>query len=343
MPTGHVDGSGCAFLLLDIGAAAPAGQYRSGLLAWPSRWLGAVRRGPKACPRSMAATNPGRWFAPVFKQPEQPNSRHVRATRWRCRVCRRRSFSAISSSFCTQFACNDPDQSMLGQRDFPGMSMSDEASFFSRFFMKFVEIIAAGLATAVSGYLIAHLGGLLAAPAPATPAVQVDPSASETSRSLYTPPVPPSVAPRQEADAPAAEPARKSTTATVAPPPRKPIKTETSTAEGNPRGEDALEAQVRAALANMGTNRASPLDVPPRQADVPPRPAALRPEPRPLDVPPSVAVMPVAPRAADLQPKPLQQAPVPPRSADRGRNKIAACRRWRGVARPRVGAYGPRG
>ena len=36
------------------------------------------------------------------------------------------------------------------------MPASDNVSYFSRFFLKFVEIIAAGLATAVSGYLIAH-------------------------------------------------------------------------------------------------------------------------------------------------------------------------------------------
>src|SRR5262249_10488831 len=52
------------------------------------------------------------------------------------------------------------------------MSASDDASYFSRFLLKFVEIIAAGLATAVSGYLIAHLTGVLSSPAPSpAPAV----------------------------------------------------------------------------------------------------------------------------------------------------------------------------
>src|SRR5262249_14243405 len=46
------------------------------------------------------------------------------------------------------------------------MSASEDASYFSRFLLKFVEIIAAGLATAVSGYLIAHLTGVLSSPAP---------------------------------------------------------------------------------------------------------------------------------------------------------------------------------
>ena len=36
--------------------------------------------------------------------------------------------------------------------------MSGEVSYFSRFFVKFVEIIAAGLASAISAYLLAHFG-----------------------------------------------------------------------------------------------------------------------------------------------------------------------------------------
>jgi hypothetical protein len=42
--------------------------------------------------------------------------------------------------------------------------------------LKFVEIIAAGLATAVSGYLIARLSGALLSPAPAPAVVQVAPA-----------------------------------------------------------------------------------------------------------------------------------------------------------------------
>jgi hypothetical protein len=62
--------------------------------------------------------------------------------------------------------------------------MSGEVSYFSRFFVKFVEISAAGLASAISAYLLAHLGGLLSssptpASAPAQTAVQVGPTADE--------------------------------------------------------------------------------------------------------------------------------------------------------------------
>ena len=39
--------------------------------------------------------------------------------------------------------------------------MSGENSYLSRFFVKFVEVSAAGLATAISAYALAHFGGLL--------------------------------------------------------------------------------------------------------------------------------------------------------------------------------------
>ena len=65
--------------------------------------------------------------------------------------------------------------------------MSGENSYFSRFFMKFIEVGAAGLASAICAYLLAHFGGLLPAPAPAT-AVQVGPTASEQARPLSSAP-----------------------------------------------------------------------------------------------------------------------------------------------------------
>src|ERR1700758_2872911 len=72
------------------------------------------------------------------------------------------------------------------------MSAPDNTSYFSRFFLKFFEIIAAGLATAVSGYLIAHLTGALSspAPAPATAVIQAPPGASRLSNSSTTPNTP---------------------------------------------------------------------------------------------------------------------------------------------------------
>ncbi len=52
--------------------------------------------------------------------------------------------------------------------------MADKISYFSRFTAKFVEIIAAGVATAVSGYLVAHLGGYLSTPAPTAASTAID-------------------------------------------------------------------------------------------------------------------------------------------------------------------------
>jgi len=41
------------------------------------------------------------------------------------------------------------------------MSVPDKVSYFSRLTTKFLEILAASIATAVGGYLVAHLGGYL--------------------------------------------------------------------------------------------------------------------------------------------------------------------------------------
>jgi len=109
------------------------------------------------------------------------------------------------------------------------MSVPDDHSYFSRFLLKFVEIIAAGLATAASGYLIAHLSGALSSPAPAA-AFQVIPSTSTVSGSLPAQPIPPPISANineqrlspQEVNAPrVARPARKTVNTTKAEPPLK--------------------------------------------------------------------------------------------------------------------------
>ena len=48
--------------------------------------------------------------------------------------------------------------------------MSGENSCFSRFLVKFLEVSAAGLATAISAYALAHFGGLLSSSPTPTPA-----------------------------------------------------------------------------------------------------------------------------------------------------------------------------
>jgi len=223
--------------------------------------------------------------------------------------------------------------------------MSGENSYLSRFFVKFVEVSAAGLATAVSAYALAHFGGLLSssptpASAPAQTAVQVGPTASEVAGSLRAQPTPPaaaaavnkqSPAPQQDTDAPVAQPARKAVKDAKALPPRKHTKTDTSVAEKEPRDQKSLEVLARAALANVDANRpapndaliepgladtrSAPVDVQPHRANMPPRQADVGPQP--VAVPPRA--LPASP--ADAQPQPVETSPaigadLQPRSPD---------------------------
>src|SRR5438270_12241856 len=101
--------------------------------------------------------------------------------------------------------------------------MSGEVSYTSRFFVKFVEIIGAGLASAICAYVLAHFGGFRpssSAPvsAPTLSTIQVGPTASELATSLpyqQTPPVAPAAvselrpAPKQDADSAVAPPGPK--------------------------------------------------------------------------------------------------------------------------------------
>jgi hypothetical protein len=198
--------------------------------------------------------------------------------------------------------------------------MAGENSYFSRFFVKFVEVSAAGLASAICAYLLAHFfGGLVPAPAPAT-AVEVGPTASEapeSRRAQPTPSVEQRPAPQQDTDAPVAQPALKSVKDAKALPPRKRTKTDTSVTEKEPRQKSA-EALARAALANVDANRPAPPDTlgltdtrsPPadiqsRRANVPPRQADVGPP-----QPPRAGGMKVAPHAADVQPQPVEISPA---------------------------------
>src|SRR5215472_4790065 len=218
--------------------------------------------------------------------------------------------------------------------------MSGENSYLSRFFVKFVEVSAAGLATAISAYTLAHFGGLLSssptpASAPAQTAAQVGPTASEVAGSLRAQPTPPaaaaainkqSPAPQQDTDAPVAQPARKAVKDAKALPPRQHTKTDTSVAEKEPRGQKSAEALARAALANVDANRpapndaliepgladirSAPVDVQPRRADVPPRQADVGPPP-PVAVPPRAPGIEAAPHPLDVQSPPVvQSSPV---------------------------------
>jgi hypothetical protein len=225
--------------------------------------------------------------------------------------------------------------------------MSGDVSYFSRFFVKFVEISAAGLATAISAYVLAHLGGLFSssptpASAPTQTAVQVGPPASEVAESRRAQPALPaaaaavnkqSPAQQQDTDAPAAQPALKAVKDAKALPPRKRTKTDTSVSEKESRQKSA-EALARAALANVDANRpapndariepgltdtrSAPVDVQPRRVNEPPRQADVG----PVAVPPRAAGIEAAPHAANVQPQPVQPRPaaggadLQPRSPD---------------------------
>ena len=210
--------------------------------------------------------------------------------------------------------------------------MSGEVSYCSRFFAKFVEIIAAGLASAITAYLLAHFGGVLLPLA--TPAsAPVAPTASEVAESRHAQPIPPVAAapvnerravPRKDTDAPAAQIAPNGGKEAKTLPLRKHTKTDTSVAEKEPRGQKSVEVLTRAALANIDANRAAPVDAPigpglnhtyapvdgtqARQASVPPRQADVG--PRPVEIPPRAAAINAAQPAADAQPQPVQPRPA---------------------------------
>jgi hypothetical protein len=203
--------------------------------------------------------------------------------------------------------------------------MSGENSYFSRFFVKFVEVSAAGLASAICAYLLAHFGGLLPDPTPAT-AVQVGPTASETPESRRAQPSP-SVeqrsAPQPDTDAAVAQPALKGVKDAKAVPPRKRTKTDTSVTEKEPHQKSA-EALARAAFANVDANRPAPpdaligpgladtpapADIQSRRANVPPRQADVGP-PQPVAVPPRAGGTEAAPHAVDVQPQPVETSPA---------------------------------
>jgi hypothetical protein len=175
------------------------------------------------------------------------------------------------------------------------MAISDDVSYFSRFLVKFVEIIAAGFATAASGYLIAHLSGALSSPAPppAAAVIQVIPSTSMVSGSLPAQPTPPPISANikeqrlapEEVNAPrVAQPAHRTLNTTTAQPPSKHMESTTDAAEST-RDQKSFLARVRAALATVDANRTDRHDVSPQQRDVKRAPAVIVPPiapPRPV-------------------------------------------------------------
>ncbi|HEY4403775.1 MAG TPA: hypothetical protein VGN55_03900 [Xanthobacteraceae bacterium] len=186
-----------------------------------------------------------------------------------------------------------------------------ETSYLSRFFAKFVEIIAAGLATALCGYLIAYLGSPLPSAKLAPVAVSAAPNAGEVAR-LPAQPAPATAAvdgqraPKPVADGPPAQPARKAEKAALAVPAPKDGKAGT-----NARSEKSAEALARAALANFDADRPTPADAPIRKGVA----TAGSASPAPADVLPHQVDFPPPPAAVEVQPRRLATVdPLPPPS-----------------------------
>jgi len=198
------------------------------------------------------------------------------------------------------------------------MSVSAEVSYFSRFLVKFIEIIAAGLATAVSGYLIAHLIGALSSPAPIPAAAinQVAPSTSVPSSLLLQPNSPvsfdtnqPPPASHQVNAPPVAQPGQTIADTKKMEGPRKRVENATNAAENNQQRKPLL-ARVRAALANVDAKRTDPLDaVAPNRADVT-RPGAAMTQPQPITARAAITNSPIP--AGRLRSAPSQDTPSDP-------------------------------
>ena len=130
--------------------------------------------------------------------------------------------------------------------------MPGEASFLSRFTLKFVEVVAAGVATAVSGYIVAHLSGYFPASVPAAlhaPAQTAAPRLNAANPHAE-PATPVAVdadtlrlVPKPDLKSAAVPPARSAADLGPAVPTRKPMAAESGTAESKPH--DAVEAKSR--------------------------------------------------------------------------------------------------
>jgi hypothetical protein len=188
------------------------------------------------------------------------------------------------------------------------MSISTEVSYFSRFLVKFFEIIAAGLATAVSGYLIAHLSGALSSPAPIPAAAvnRVTPNTGAPSSLLLRPNSPVSFTNTQPAapDAPPiAQPGQPMADTKKGEAHRR-IENATNAAESNHQRKPLL-ARVRAALANVDAKRTDALEVPPAGVT---RPNAAMAQPQPTVVPPATINPPIT--AGEVRSAPSQDTSI---------------------------------
>jgi hypothetical protein len=191
------------------------------------------------------------------------------------------------------------------------MPTPDNGSFVSRFLVKFVEIIAAGLATALSGYLIAHLSGAFSAPVPPpTAAVIQAPNAAQPVLPARAESNEKSVAPQQEANAPLVAQPGRTISPVKAEAARKHIENATNAADSG-RQQGSLVARVRAALRNVDANRKEPID-PPAQTEIT---RVTIPVAQPPSVTDPAGVATLAPKSVDgvgLRSRPIQETPIEP-------------------------------
>ena len=186
--------------------------------------------------------------------------------------------------------------------------MSGDVSVLSRFTVKFVEIIAAGLATAASGYLIAHLSGALSSPVsgPAQAVIQAAPNTSPPAQSSS--PISGDLgeqhtAAKQEAASPVQQPARPAAKLAL---PRKHTETATSAAESK-RDQESLAARVRDALANVDASRTGLPAAPTRDVRLDPASPASQPQ-SPADLSRGAVTGAAPPSTGELRSVPAQPA-----------------------------------
>ena len=247
--------------------------------------------------------------------------------------------------------------------------MPEKPAYFSRFAVKFAEILGAGIATAVSGYLVAHLGGYLSWPTQApTPTVAVEAAPTGSAKTPDRPrnrasasapaasdihaasahdehgkePAPSAAKPAEvsapatagtavsadsdekrsrggtasrkpAADAHAVKSAQKET-AEAKPASKEPAdaKTAKDTAEAKAHEQEAVEDQVRAALANVDASR-TPAPNAPAPAPSAPQTAALpQPQPQPIPAPSSPTPSATAASTATSAAPPVVVPPAAP-------------------------------
>ena len=205
------------------------------------------------------------------------------------------------------------------------MSEPAVTAFFKRFAVKFVEVVGAGIATALSGYLLAHFSGYWSSPASMPPVVQVAPNTgtgttTSVAKSQRSQPAHAASADAKEqrlttATAPVAQPARAAVGAKDSASSRKQLPAEVPAVETKPHDEESVEAQVRAALANV-------------DAIIPRRPrshltrSTCRRCRRPLRLRQS------PPRARSLRPPSLRSHPPPKQHPRRSRKLCRIPSRW---------------